>query len=62
MLGTGYFMKIAKIKSGKKNQSVPIQKLVPENTKNRQSAKINSGKNFFPDGSLCPIYRRSEWF
>ena len=49
MLGTGYFLKITKINSqqekliycNRKNQFL-------QNTKSRQSVKINSRKNFVP--------------
>ena len=43
MPGTVYFLKIAKFIPSKKNKSVLIAKISsPKNTKNRQSAKINS--------------------
>ena len=52
MMGTGYFLKSQKLIPSKKNQSVLIAKIssVPANTKNRQSAKINSNKKFVPQG------------
>ena len=47
MLGTGYFLKIEKINS---QQEKPIclkrKNEFPQYTKNRQSAKVNSRKNF----------------
>ena len=47
MLGSGYFLKIAKINSQQEKPICPNQKnCIPQNTKNRQSAKINSRKNF----------------
>ena len=51
MLGSGYFLKIAKINSQQEKPICPNHKnYVPQNTKNRQSAKINSRKNFVPHG------------
>ena len=57
MLGTGYFLKIAK----KKKQSVLIAKISLRKTqKNRQSAKINSRKSFVLHGNivvaLCSLF------
>ena len=46
MLGTGYFLKIAKINSICPNR----KKQFPQNTKNRQSAKTNFRKNLVPHG------------
>ena len=52
MLGTGYFLKIAKINSPQEKPICSHRKnQFPQNTKNRQSAKINSSKNFVPHGS-----------
>ena len=53
MLGTGYFLKIAKINSPQEKPICSNRKnKFPQNTKNRQSAKINcySRKNFLPHG------------
>ena len=51
MLGTGYFLKSQKLIPSKKNQSVLIAKISSHKTqKKRQSAKINSRKNFVPHG------------
>ena len=51
MLSSGYFLKIAKINSQQEKPICPNQKnYIPQNTKNRQSAKINSRKNFVPHG------------
>ena len=51
MLGTGYFLKIAKINSTLEKPACPNPKnQFPQNTKIRQSAKINSRKNFVPHG------------
>ena len=51
MLGTGYFLKIAKINSQQEKPICPNRKnQFLQNTKNRQSAKINSRKNFVPHG------------
>ena len=48
MLGTGYVLKIARINS---QQEKPVcsnrKNYFPQNTKDRQSAKINSRNNFF---------------
>ena len=52
MLGAGYFLKIEKINSQQKNQSVLIAKISSRKTqkkeKKMQCAKINSRKNFLP--------------
>ena len=49
MLGSGYFLKIAKINSQQEKPICPNRKnYFPQNTKNHQSAKINSRKNFVP--------------
>ena len=49
MLGSGYFLKIAKINSQQEKTICPNRKnYFPQNTKNHQSAKINSRKNFVP--------------
>ena len=49
MLGSGYFLKIAKINSQQETPICPNRKnYFPQNTKNHQSAKINSRKNFVP--------------
>ena len=45
MLGTGYFLKIAKINPNRKNK-------FPQNTKNCQSAKKKTRKNFVPHGHV----------
>ena len=54
MLGTGYFLKIAKINSQQETNQFNLsksQKLVPGKDKKKcQSAKINSRKNFVPHG------------
>ena len=51
MLGTGYFLKIAKINCQLENSICPNRKKqFPQNTKNRQSAKINFRKNLVPHG------------
>ena len=51
MLGTGYFLKIAKINSQQEKPISPNRKnQFPQNTKNRQSVKINC-KNFVPYGN-----------
>ena len=51
MLGSGYFLKITKINSQQEKPVCPNRKnYFPQNTKNRQSAKINSCKNFVPHG------------
>ena len=53
MLGTGYFLKIAKLIPSKKNQSILIVKIVSRKTqkeKKCQCGKINSRKNFLPHG------------
>ena len=48
-LGTGYFLKIAKINSQKEKPICPNRKnQFPQNTKNRQSAKINSPSHRAP--------------
>ena len=52
MLGTGYFLKIAKINSQQEKPISPNRKnQFPQNTKNRQSAKIYYSKNFVPYGN-----------
>ena len=58
MLGAGYFLKIAKINSQQENPICPNRKnYLPQNTKNRQSVKINARKNFVPHVILlCPIF------
>ena len=51
MLGSGYFLKIAEIYSQQEKPVCPNRKnYFPQNTKNRQCAKINSRKNFVPHG------------
>ena len=60
MLGTGYFLKIAKINSEQEKPVCSKRKTqFPQNTKNRQSAKINvnSRKRFVPQGKYRTIYR-----
>ena len=60
MLGTGYFLKIAKINSEQEKPVCSKRKTqFPQNTKNRQSAKIhvNSPKRFVPQGKHRTIYR-----
>ena len=53
MLGTGYFLKIATVNSKLEKPICPNRKnSFPQNTKNLQSAKINSCKNFVPDGKF----------
>ena len=53
MLGTGFFMKIAKINSQQEKPICPNRKkLVLAKHKNHQSAKINSRKNLVPHGIL----------
>ena len=52
MLGSGYFLKIAKINSQQEKPICPnCKNCFPQNTKNRQSAKMNSCKNFVPHGT-----------
>ena len=60
MLCTRYFLKLAKINSSKKNQSVLIAKISSRETKNRQSAKINSRKNFVQHGMLITCLLDNE--
>ena len=49
MIGTEYFLKIAKITSQQETPICPNRKITfPQNIKNRQSAKINSRNNFVP--------------
>ena len=51
MLGTGYFLEIAKINFQQEKPICPHRKnQFPQNTKNGQSAKINFRKNFMPHG------------
>ena len=54
-----YFLKISKINA---QQEKPIcrnrKNWVPQNTKNDQSAKINSHKNFVPHGILLSLWLR----
>ena len=53
MLGTGYFLKIATVNSQLEKPICPNRKnSFPQNTRNLQSAKINSCKNFVPDGKF----------
>ena len=54
MLGTGYFLKIAKINYQQEKPICPNCKnqFLQKCTKNCQSAKINSRKNFMPQGRL----------
>ena len=53
MLGTGYFLKIATVNSQLEKPICPNRKnSFPQNTRNLQSAKINSSKNFVPDGKF----------
>ena len=53
MLGTGYFLKIAKLNSQREKPICPNRKnQFPQNTKNRQSAKINSRKDYVPHGNI----------
>ena len=59
MLGTGYFLKIAKINFQQENPICPNRKnQFPQNTKNRQSAKINSRKNFVPHGMYFVVAQK----
>ena len=59
MLGTGYFLKIAKVNSQQEKPSCPNRKnQFPQNTKNRQSAKINSRKNFVPHGMYFVVAQK----
>ena len=52
MLGTGYFLKIAKINSQQEKPICPNRKnKFPQNTKSYQSANINFHKNFVPHGN-----------
>ena len=61
MLGTGYFLKIAKINS---QQEKPIcfyrKNQFPQNTKNYQSAKVNSHKNFLPHSNKEVVWTQSS--
>ena len=61
MLGTGYFLKIAKINS---QQEKPVcfsrKNQFPQNTKIGQSAKINSHINFVPHGISVTPYEHSR--
>ena len=51
MLGSGYFLKIADIYFQQEKPICPnCKNYFPQNTKNRQCAKINSRKNFVPHG------------
>ena len=53
MLCPGFFLKIAKITSQAEKPICTVRKnWFPQNTKNVQSAKINSGKNFVPHFNL----------
>ena len=55
-LGTGYFLKIAKINSQEEKPICPYHKnSFPQNTKDHQSTKINSRKNFVPHGRMTEI-------
>ena len=61
MLGTGYFLKIAKINSQQEKPVCFIRKnQFPQNTKNGQSAKINSHINFVPHGISVTPYEHSR--
>ena len=54
-MGTGYFVKIAKINSQQEKSICPNRKnhqLVPAKHKNCQSAKIKSRKHFVPQGNI----------
>ena len=54
-----YFLKIPKINAQQEKPICPIRKnWVPQNTKNGQSAKINSHKNFVPHGILLSLWLR----
>ena len=56
MLGTGYFLKIANINSQQEKINCHNRKTqFPQNTKSRQSAKINSRKNFVPHGKTVRV-------
>ena len=51
MRGTGYFLKIGKLNFQQEKSICPYRKnKFRQNTKNRQSAKINSRKKFVPQG------------
>ena len=51
MRGTGYFLKIGKLNFQQEKSICPYRKnKFRQNTKNRQSAKINSRKKFVPHG------------
>ena len=53
MLGTEYFLKIAKINSQQEKPIGPnCKNKFPQDTKNCQSAEITSHKNFVPHGIL----------
>ena len=53
MLCPGFFLKIAKITSQREKPICTVRKnWFPQNSKNVQSAKINSGKNFVPHFNL----------
>ena len=57
-LGTGYFLKIAKINSQQEKPICPNRKNeFRQNTKNRQSAKINSRKNLVPHSRYVALAR-----
>ena len=65
MLGTGYFLKIAKINSQQEKPQKPNRKKqFLQNAKNRQSAQINSRKNFVPRGMLdyVNIFLHNSYF
>ena len=54
-----YFLKISKINAQQEKPICPNRKnWVPQNTKNGQSAKINSHKNFVPHGILLSLWLR----
>ena len=54
-----YFLKISKINAQQEKPICPNRKnWVPQNTKNGQSAKINSHKNFMPHGILLSLWLR----
>ena len=61
MLGTGYFLKIAKINSQQEKTICPNrQNKFLKSTKNRQSAKINCCKNFLPHG-MCKFIMSAHY-
>ena len=58
MLGTGHFLKSQKLIPSKKNQFDLIAKInFLQNIKNRQSAKINSRKNFVQHGQCISCFK-----